>query len=160
MLRRLAPAGLTVLGLVALVLAMPSFSGASAQTVKPKYRVSVRITGTFSHIVAEQPYNYTLTVKNTGRKVLKKYQVRFAPAQLMTSSSPTLKLLPTKDLSEQRRAARTFTNLRAGSTRRITVALVYPVCTDSRCMKGLSLSAQGIGNSAFANKVKGVIWYP
>ena len=148
------------LGLVALVLAIPSFGAASAQTVKQKYRFSVRIAGTTKGIVGDQPYDYTLTVKNTGAKVIKKYQVRFAPGQLVTYSSPTLKLLPTKDLSAQRTVARMFTNLRAGSTRLIKVTLVYPVCTATRCAKGLSLSAQGIGNPAFANKVKGVIWYP
>jgi hypothetical protein len=128
---------------------------------KPNYRVSVQVTSITSHtkVVPGRLYNIQLVIKNTGKKKIGKYQVRFSPGELMTYSSPTLKLLPQSDPAQHKKAARTFTNLRAGSTRRINVTLVFPACTASDgCACRLSLSVQGIGNSAFGTKGTPVYW--
>lgn len=90
MLRRLAPTGLAGLGMVTLVLAMPSFSAASAQaTVKPNYRLKVTISGVPSKIVLYKHYTFTVKIKNTGRLKLKKgVEMAYAEGRFVTGASP------------------------------------------------------------------------
>ncbi len=138
MLRRLAPEGLAVLGLVALAFAMPSFGFSAASSrakAKPNYGLAVGVSGIANPTVPGQPYTYVLSVKNTGKKKMAKVIVGFDPwkavdtaqqkwVKVITSASPKPNAFTSGDMRTT--AKWTFKNVPAGATRKITLTAVWP----------------------------------
>ena len=129
MLRKLAPAGLAALGLVALVLAMPSysFSYASAQTkAKPKYRLSVSVSGVPNTIDLTKTYTYTVKVKNTGRLKLKKVTVRYWDGRFVLRPFPSgCKYIAGPSIDDGSEVRCTLGSIKVGATRRIAFRVSY-----------------------------------
>lgn len=120
----------------------PGYSSTvTAAKIKPKYRLSAHLYGTPSTITLNQPYSYTITIKNTGRLKLKKVSVWFANGFTVTGSSLTFKRLPRPNATVDWYYVKwTLTNLRAGATKRITIAVVYKI---DHTGEGFELRAQG-----------------
>jgi len=127
---------------VVAMLATSAVSGATrASNLKPKYRLSAHLYGTPSTITLNQPYKYTITIKNTGRSKLKKVNVWYSNGFTVTGSSLKFKRLPRPDATVDWYYVKwTLTNLRAGATKRITIAVVYKI---DRGGEGFELRAQG-----------------
>ena len=133
---------------VVAMLATSAVSGATrASNLKPKYRLSAHLYGTPSTITLNQPYTYTIAIKNTGRLKLKKVSVWFANGFTVTGSSLKFKRLPRPNATVDWYEIRwTLTNLRVGATKRFTITSVY---TTDLGVEGFELRAQGTpGGSA------------
>jgi hypothetical protein len=120
--RSVAP---VIFGVLALLLALPIYGAGT--NPKPKYRLHVAISGLPSKIVLNQPYTYTIKITNTGRLKLKKVTVRYWDGTYVPKEAP----LPSgfKRMAAPGGAAQeirgTLTNVRAGTTRKITFSVVY-----------------------------------
>jgi hypothetical protein len=142
--------------LAVLMLSVVPSGASSTAKQKPKYRVVVKIYGA-KKITGGCKYTYRLVVKNTGRKKLKKVRVQFKPAEFIVAKSLGFKLTPGSNPEAHSTATWTLKNVRAGTTRRITIRMVYPPSTEGDFW-GLQLSARGVGTSGFATK-NTVVYY-
>lgn len=158
MLRRLTPAGLAVLGLVTLVLTMPSFSAASAQTVKPKYRLKVSISGVPSKITLDKQYTYTIRIKNTGRLKLKKVTVRYWNGTYVPNLPAGFKRIPGPTGASQEIRG-TLTNLKAGATKRIAITAVYDDPMMVLPNNGERVYVRAIGSPGGRAEKQKIAWY-
>lgn len=118
------------LGLVALVLAILSysFSATSAQAKpKPKYRLSVHIYGVPSKITLDQPYTYTIKIKNTGRLKFKRVVMVYWNARFVTGTSPMYNkaIKPDRPGGPSGVAWLNIANVKPGATRVFKIFVTY-----------------------------------
>jgi hypothetical protein len=171
MLRRLAPAGLAVLGLVALVLAMPSFSAASAQAkAKPKYLLAVHIYGVPTKITLDSQYTYTVKVTNksyeklTNKKLkkvaLSKVTIHYKDARFVQKPYPTAcnKYIPGVTPNSGAELDCTLSGFKPGASKQLVLSVVYPTQYDEPGnYAGVYIEAYGSPGGQY-HVFKGPLW--
>jgi hypothetical protein len=97
------------------------------QPPKLIYKLSASIAGVPSKITLNKKYTYTISIKNTGNRVLNTVTVRYWNGTFVPNSARLpagFKRMATPG-GEAQEIRGTLTNVRAGTTRKITLPVVY-----------------------------------
>jgi hypothetical protein len=110
----------TVLGAFALLFIVPT--GAGVVDKKPTYRLVASISGVPGRITPRHRYTYTITIRNTGVRMLRKVVIEYSNGGRIRSSTRQFRRL------RGRSGPKTVwkvARVRPGATRRIEIGVVY-----------------------------------